>query len=255
MTMHDDDRSGDDGSRTAPRALVRPRRRLKMVAGAAGLAAILGPSAYFTTTWLTTGDSTETRDVTAIGQPAPLNTASPATSASASAPSSPSPAVTMGGEAALPEGSASPDPTKDAKTVEEEIKEAREKAAKDGHPVRRALTPGPEVAQPVGEVEVTNEGHLGKDGKTLRLVAAHYDLTGQRELLWAAGKEKKVGNATCTQRFKFSNEGAPVDRPTMISCWRTSAEKSVVAIAVVREGRPDAKETVAELNKKWNKLG
>ncbi|MEU8657546.1 hypothetical protein [Actinoplanes philippinensis] len=255
MTMHDDDRAGDDGSRTAPPALVRPKRsRLKTVAGVAGLAAVLGAGSYLTTTWVLDDDGeTKTQDVAAIGQPAQPDASSP--TAAASAPGSASPAPTMAGQAVEPADEASPTPTKDAKSVEEEIKAAREKAAKDGYPLRRALQPAKDVAQPVGEVEVTNEGQLGTTGKTLRVVAAHYDLTGQRELLWAAGNdERKVGKATCTQTFKFSNEGAPVKRPTMLSCWRTSKEKSVVAIAVVREGRPDARETVTELNKKWDSM-
>ena len=247
MDTHDN-RPGDDGSRKAPMALVRPRRsRFKMGVGAAGLAAILGPAAYLTTSWLTADDTTETRDVTAIGTPAPQSSSSRAPAPSVSAN------TTMAGDAAMPEDSPSSSPTR-SMSVDEQIKEARAKAEKDGYPLKRALTAGPDVAAPVGEVTVTNEGNLKEDGRTLRLVSARYDLTGQRELLWSAGKGKKVGNATCTQTFRFSNEAEPIERPSMLSCWRTSAKKSVVAIAVVRDGKPNAKSTVAELDKQWNKM-
>jgi hypothetical protein len=247
MTMHD-----DDGFHAAPPALGRPRRnRVKAVAGVAGLAAVLGAGAYVITTALVSEDSTETRDVTAIGQVAPTSTdptGATATPASASAQ------ARSTETAADPVKSADPDPEPtQSKSVEQRIKEAREKAAKDGFPVQRALTAGPDVATPVGEVTVTNEGTLNEGG-TLRTISARYDLTGQRELLWVADKGEKVGDARCSQRFRFSNNAAPRERPTMMLCWRTSAERSVIIIAVAPKGRPDAGSTVERLDQQWNRM-
>ena len=52
------------------------------------------------------------------------------------------------------------------------------------------------------------------------------------------------------------SDGAPVqEKPTLMICWRTSADRSVYTIAVVRTGRPDAEDSVAALNRQWNKLG
>jgi hypothetical protein len=177
------------------------------------------------------------------------------------------PAVT-GGALSVPGSStsASPDTTpqdagtktpaaKNSKsmTVEEEIEAARDAAAKAGYPLRRPLVAKPK-AQANGPVSVTNEGSL-KKGASLRTVSARYDLTGQRELLWAAGKPEKVGQAECTQKFRFSNDSGPKERPTMLLCWRTSDAKSVLTVAVTREGRPSAKKTVAALEKKWKAMG
>ncbi|WP_328460488.1 hypothetical protein OHA21_29950 [Actinoplanes sp. NBC_00393] len=103
-------------------------------------------------------------------------------------------------------------------------------------------------------MSVTNTGTL-RDGETLRVVSAKYDLTGQREMLWAADKGHKVGDASCTQRFRFSNDTKPTERPSMLLCWRTSEAKSVVTVAVTKEGRPSEEKTVAALQKEWMKLG
>ncbi|MFC4064687.1 hypothetical protein [Actinoplanes subglobosus] len=241
MTMHDDDRH-----HTAPMALVRPRRnRAKAVAGVAGLAVALGAGAFAITTALVSEDEPATRDVTAIGQPAP-------------APFASAPADTSStGESAepmeSPEHKTTASPTK-SKPVEQQIKEAREKAAKDGFPLQRALTAAPGAAPQVGEVTVTNEGPQ-EDGGTLRTISARYDLTGQRELLWVTDSGEKVGDAQCSQKFRFSNNSAPRERPTMLMCWRTSSDRSVITIAVEPKGRPDAESTVGKLEKQWNTMG
>ena len=103
-------------------------------------------------------------------------------------------------------------------------------------------------------MEVTNEGSL-KEGGTLRVITAQHDLTGQRELLWAADDGKPVGSAHCTQNFHFSNDGKAKVRPTMLLCWRTSAGKSVVTVAVVRTGRPSTAASVGVIDRRWAEMG
>lgn len=245
MTMHD-----DNGHHTAPMALVRPRRnRAKTVAGVAGLAVALGAGAYAITAAVVSDDSGGTREVTAIGQAASAPSAAPGTVISPPAETT----VDATGGAAEAANPPEVDPTR-SKSAQEEIKEVREKAAKDGVPLMRARTPGPNVATAVGEVTETREGPL-KDGATLRIVSARYDLTGQRELLWIADDGTKVGDARCTQNFQFSNNTAPKERPTMMVCWRTSAGKSVVLVAVTPKGRPDAGDTVTRLDEQWTSMG
>ncbi|GIF39683.1 hypothetical protein BC793_102358 [Actinoplanes xinjiangensis] len=258
MTTHDDDRPGDDGSRgAAPTPLVRSRRhRLRTAAGITGLAALLGAGAYATTSRIVGDGDTETRDVTAVGQPAQRATgpAEPTVSSSAPTPGAGGSAPSTGSAtgAAQPVNPPAAEPT-ESKSVRQQIVEAREKAAKDGIRVQRARTPAPDVAAPVGEVTEATEPF--QDNGTLRTISARYDLTGQRELLWIANEGKKVGDARCTQKFQFSNNTTPRERPTMLLCWRTSQDKSVMVLAVTPEGRPDARDAVAKLDTRWRAMG
>ncbi|MEU4557985.1 hypothetical protein AB0F72_06330 [Actinoplanes sp. NPDC023936] len=216
----------------------------------AGLAAILGAGSYLTTTWIVSGDNaTETREVTALAPP-------PEASTPAESPATESPAPSPSKSPAKSDGAATTSPAPlTSEEVRKQVMEARAKAAKDGYEVKRALEPGTDVAAPVGEVAVTNEGDPKKGG-TLRTISAKYDLTGQREMLWIAGGVKKVGDAECTQKFRFSNEDEPRVRPTMLMCWRTEKTRSVITIAVrPTGGKPDAEKAVAKLDEQWNKMG
>jgi hypothetical protein len=135
-------------------------------------------------------------------------------------------------------------------SVREQIEAARAKAAKDGFPLQRGLTAAADSV--TGPVKERTE-RVGKG--SVRVVSAGYDLTGQRELLWAADDGRKVGDADCTQTFRFSNNMTPRERPNMLLCWRTSAERSVVTVAVQPEGRPSSEGTVKILEREWAKLG
>jgi hypothetical protein len=101
---------------------------------------------------------------------------------------------------------------------------------------------------------VSTSGSIVKDRKTMRVVSAKADLTGQRELGWAADDGHEVGAAHCTQNFKIGDT-EPRVRPTMVICWRTSAEKSVFTVAVDIDGKPSEKDSVATLNRVWSKMG
>jgi hypothetical protein len=88
----------------------------------------------------------------------------------------------------------------------------------------------------------------------MRVVTARYDLTGRRELSWAADDGEPVGDVHCTQNFRFADGGAARERPTMLLCWHTSAGKSVVTIAVTKEGRPSKSVSAAAVDKAWSAL-
>jgi hypothetical protein len=119
-------------------------------------------------------------------------------------------------------------------------------------PRTRALTPG--VAMSVVP-SVSNSGILAKDHHTLRVVTARADLTGQRELAWAADAGHRVGTSRCTQNFRFSADTPAGERPTMLMCWRTSATKSVYAIVVDIDKRPSDRNTVQVINRVWSEMG
>jgi hypothetical protein len=222
------------------------RRRKQAVAGAVGVAAILGGGAFLVTQQLTDDAGTVVQDTGAM---APLTPAAPESvtpSASAFTPKK---------SAAPTSRSASPSTSPTSKTPKQRIAEARAAASKAGTQVRRPLPPtnGGAIAAS-SEVTVTNTGSL-KDGGTMRVVSAKQDLTGQRELRWAADDGETVANARCTQNFVFSSGSPAKERPTMLLCWRTSAERSVITVAVTANGRPSAANSVSILNKQWARLG
>jgi len=112
----------------------------------------------------------------------------------------------------------------------------------------------PPSAKPSVVPTVTTSGSLKRDRRTMRVITARGDLTGQRELAWAADEGRAVGNARCTQNFRF-NPGASVgERPTMLLCWRTSSDRSVYTVAVDLDGRPSTSDSVAAIDKAWSKL-
>jgi hypothetical protein len=89
----------------------------------------------------------------------------------------------------------------------------------------------------------------------MRIMTAKGDLSGQREMLWAADGGKPVGDARCTQKFHFSANGEAAVRPTMLLCWRTSAARSVVVLSIAKQGRPSQAASVAMIGRQWDSLG
>ena len=234
----------DDHGSTAHR---RNRRRQQAIAGVAGLA-VLGAGAYLVTAQVVDNTRTETKDAAALA-PAPLEPHPPSASESASAEPSESASASASPSAVTP---APPAPSKTL-TAEQRVAKARAAASKAGYPVKRGLVPTAKVA--AGPVSVRNTGSL-QQGGTMRIVSAPYDLTGTRELLWAADEGNPAGDdVRCTQNFKLSNDTAARVRPTMLLCWRTSAGKSVVTVAVARNGKPASAASVAVIDREWAKIG
>jgi hypothetical protein len=64
----------------------------------------------------------------------------------------------------------------------------------------------------------------------------------------------KVGNVNCTQKIRLSANVKPKERPTLLICWRTSAQKSVYTVAVKRDGQPSQAKSVAAIDKEWARL-
>jgi hypothetical protein len=114
-------------------------------------------------------------------------------------------------------------------------------------------TPPPGATAAGEPVTVTNEGSL-RAGGTLRVVSARYDLTGQRELAWAGDAGRPVGNVRCTRNVRFGDGARPAARNTVLLCWRTSATRSVVTVAVSRTGQPSAAESAAVIDQAWKRL-
>jgi hypothetical protein len=104
------------------------------------------------------------------------------------------------------------------------------------------------------KVDVSASGTLAKDKKTFKVVSAHGDLTGQRELRWVADAGHAVGKARCTQNFRFNPQSKPSVRPTLLICWRLSPTKSVYTVLVDLSHKPSAKASAAAIDKAWRAM-
>jgi hypothetical protein len=215
--------SDDDG------LTERPRRR-RWAVGVVALVAVLGPAAYLVTTQLEDRRSTPATVRIAAAPASPLSSASSLTPAPSSA---------------------APSSAAASSSVDAKIRAARKDAAKSGHPLQRALTPHIAAA---GEGPVSTRTETTPDG-TIRVVTAKFDLTGQQEMLIAADRGRPVGDARCTNRVHFTNAAAPREIPNLLLCFRTSATRSVVTLAVGKKGSPSAAASAAVIAREWARLG
>jgi hypothetical protein len=102
---------------------------------------------------------------------------------------------------------------------------------------------------------VTTSGSMPQLHHTLRVVSARANLTGRRELAWAADTGHAVGDARCTQNFRFNPYSSARLRPTLLLCWRASAGKTVYTVAVDVDHRPSERASVAVIDRAWKSLG
>lgn len=233
-------------------ARSRQQQHRKLAAtGVTGLAVVLGIAAYLI---VGRDGGTMTQDTGAVAPVVASSSAAPPSAAPPSVP--PSGSSTPGrttAPAAMRSVAARPGPA-DAESVRKEINAARAKAAKDGIPLQRPLAPPPPRAVRNAE-SLTEESRETPDGGTMRIISAKYDLSDQREMLWAADAGKPVGPARCTQNFRFAQNSKGAERPTMLLCWRNAEERSVVVLSVVPTGTPSTTQTVNVLVHQWDKLG
>jgi hypothetical protein len=121
----------------------------------------------------------------------------------------------------------------------------RDKAANDGH------APRPLAA--MGETAVKERTETTSAG-TVKVITAKGDLTGRQELRMAADQGEPVGQARCTQRVRFANAADAHVLPSVLLCWRVSAQRSVVTFTVSKKGRPSPRISESIINGEWAKL-
>jgi len=241
----------DDGARGVDSSwavLWRTRRRKQAIAGAVGVLSILGVGG------LVANQVIDDRDTAPSSQTGALEPMAPGAQ---SPPGGVAPPVLAGPSASTQAGLASttahpvtPIPKSSAKRVAA----ARSAVASASLQVRRPL-PAPDTGTAtVSEADVTTTT-VRRGGETVQVKSGLRDLTGYRELGWIVDKGKKVGNVRCTQRIRLSPSVKARVRPTLLLCWRTSAQKSVYTVAVKMGGRPSMKASAAEIDKEWTKLG
>jgi hypothetical protein len=247
MSISDDDRSGRN---------PRPPRRNRLAVISVAAAVVLGGSAYLVTSRVgdrdgdtVTGDTGALAPAAASPLPSPTSSVAPSSSAapSSAAPSSAAPRSPSKRATATR-------PTRAASTAEvrRQIDRARQKAAADGIPLQRPLAAS--TAAPAHDADsYVEQSRSLAGGGTMRIMSARYDLSGQREMLWAADRGHPEGDAHCTNNFHFSATGVASVRPTMLLCWRTSDDRSVVVLTVAKN--PSTAGSVGVIDKRWNELG
>jgi hypothetical protein len=232
----------------------RTRRRKQALIGVAGLA-VLGAGAFLVTAQASDNNKTETRDAAALAPVAPVIgsddvTAAPSASGSVPAPSG---AASASAPASAP-ASASAATTK-AQTRKQKIDAVRGTARDNvGKLATRPMRQHAGRVVSDKDLTVVETGSLKKDKATMRVVSARLDLTGQRELSWVTDQGEAFGDAHCTQKIRVREGMPPVEKPTLLLCWRTSAHKSVYTVAVNVTGPPSTAVSVAALDRAWAKL-
>ncbi|MFF0376390.1 hypothetical protein [Actinoplanes missouriensis] len=225
----------------------RNRRRKQAIVGIAGATAVLA-GAGFLVLQLNSSEQPSLPEPAAL---APLTG-----SAQASAPT--------GNEA----GDAEP-----GRTGEAEPSETRTpaKSTKPADAVEISPTPSPSPSAAEADASAASEDRLRAatvtagpvsertellENGTIRIVSAPRDLTGERDLQLAADRGKPAGQGVkCTTKVRIAGGVPESARPTMLLCWRTSEERSVVTMAVVPSGEPPTRSSVKIIGKEWAKLG
>ncbi|GAB7049691.1 hypothetical protein [Catenuloplanes indicus] len=262
----------EDGSTYASAAARRPRRqKQQIVAGAAGVLAVLGIGGTIVASQIKDRPTTvTTANVGALpplgtdgaASPSPLPGASvPAAGQSAAAGSKPpGEQPTTGQPAAKPPagqpGTAKPSAGKpragNGPDDERTSGDAGPAAVPAPSRTLRAMEQNSKVKDSDVDVDETMSGDRRK---RMKVASARADLTGYRELSLITEKFDRVGDTRCTKTIRTSPDVPPRERPTLLLCWRISATKSVYTVAVDMDGKPSRAESVAALEKRWNELG
>jgi hypothetical protein len=228
--------------------MTNARRKLAIV-GVVGLAAVLGSGAYVLTDRLA-GDKP-----TATSEPVAVAPVTPATQSESTEPSA-TPSATPKKSAVRAPKSEAPSPAAAVKSPADRAKAAREAGRKTGVKVQPPLPQSdadPSITP--ADLTVTQTGNLVKDRAMMTVVSARKNLAGYRELGWVADDGEQVGDARCSQTFRFSAGSKPAERPTYLVCWRTSANRSVYTTATDLVGRPSKTASVAAIDRQWQRLG
>ncbi|MDI6101616.1 hypothetical protein QLQ12_23630 [Actinoplanes sp. NEAU-A12] len=231
--------------RTHPAGPLPHRRRTGLIAGVAGAALTLGAVSYLITGALLGGDHTQ-REATALTSPAPTTASSPDMPPADSSPTSPAstpselPSPAEPSESARREARAAGSAHK---TDDEKAREKRPETRKNDRQVTAAEAP-------------VNIVTAKSSNATVQIMSADHDLTGTGQLRFKGDDGSPVGDASCTRKFRFHLEKPAREQPTMLLCWRTSADRSVVALAFARrDEKPSPGETVRILDEHWSRLG
>ncbi|WP_433826375.1 hypothetical protein ACQP2E_30430 [Actinoplanes sp. CA-015351] len=239
--------------RTATAAAPASRQRLQAATGLVGIA-LLGTGLIGA---CGTGDD---RDALSSSTPA---AAQRDQSEPAVPPGSPSPtpgdSVSKPAATDLSSTEAKPSTTVSLSAADQErVEAARENGKKNSTKITRPYTVSRQGGASPGyypqAVDQDVIGDLKKDGETMRVYTSRQDLTGYQELAWVVNGER-IGEAFCTQTIKLSSDKKTRTRPTLLICWRTSAEKSVYTVLVDVDKKPSKNKSLSVIKKEWARLG
>jgi hypothetical protein len=86
------------------------------------------------------------------------------------------------------------------------------------------------------------------------VVSARGDLSGAREMQWAADDGELIGAVHCTRNFQFDEEKPAIVRPTMLLCWHITARRSVYVVAVDLDQPPSEQAAASTIERVWKTL-
>ncbi|MDR7280394.1 hypothetical protein [Catenuloplanes atrovinosus] len=256
----------DDGSTYTSAVAHRPRRpKQQLIAGAAGVLAVLGVGGVILATQgrnepvaISTADPAPPPGVATVVPSVPLiPTASglpvPPSATAGAAPSAPAPApVSPRPGAAAPTAAtrAVPAPAATARSERNE----QPGAAALPQPSKTLRAQPQSTAVKDSEVQVVQTASPD-DKERLKVASARADLTGYRELSWVTEENERIGDVRCTNRIRLSPDLPAQPRSTLLICWRVSATRSVYTVAVNVDGKPSRVRSIEALEAAWRKLG
>lgn len=132
------------------------------------------------------------------------------------------------------------------------------KVTRSGARQERSPTPVPSLlpsSSAVAAADLVNRHDVNTAAGTIRVTSAGFDLTGEPELALVGDEGWTVGRARCTKTVRTAPGDRPRVVPSTLVCWRVSPQRSVVTLAVAGRGRLSSGESVAALEREWDRLG
>ncbi|GGN61438.1 hypothetical protein GCM10010112_18600 [Actinoplanes lobatus] len=223
----DDQLSSDAPERTA-------RRRRQIAVGVAGAAAVLAGAGFLATQLMNESQPTLPEPAALAPQTTPASPTVGVAGISQSDARTPGKATKQAAPARRsPTSSRQASPAPNAARASSAIADLR----------KRFGFGGPEIAE---RTEKLGAG-------TVRIVTAQSDLTSDRELILAGDDGTEAGGGVrCTT--DVPPDTVMSSAPETLMCWRTSAARSVITMATTTEGEPSTADSIAVIQREWNRL-
>ncbi|GAA0422945.1 hypothetical protein Aca07nite_23970 [Actinoplanes capillaceus] len=217
------------------------RRRGQVAIGVAGAVAVLSGAGFLATQLMNESQPTLPEPAALAPQTTPTSPGVGATGVSPSDARTPGKATK---QAAPAQRSPAPTP------ASSRVPNAEQASSAIADLRKRFGFGGPGVAE---RTERLGEG-------TVRIMTAKSDLTGNRKLILSGDDGTPVGGGVhCTTDVPPGTAMSPPpppppSPPETLLCWRMSTDRSVITMATTTEGEPSTADSIAVIQREWDRL-